>query len=129
MGKYWRILGEYDAETQAWSAFAGTAGASPYTPDTNGRLKGIRAIVSGQAATSLTRGVLLRLTSAIFAPTNRLEFAVAGHGLETVPQQNPPVYDFEIDQPVQVGTKIDLEGKCLEATHVTNSVLVLGLFE
>lgn len=122
-------MGEYDAETQAFSAFAGSAGSSPYVPDANGRLKGLRVIVSGQAATSLTRGVLIRLTSALFKPSNTIDFAVAGHGLETVPQNNPPVYDFEVDQEVRSDSKITMEGRCLEATHVTNSVLLMGLFE
>ncbi len=126
---YTRAMGEYDAETQAFSAFAGTGGSSPYNPEANGRLKGIRVIVSGQAATSLTRGVLIRLTCSIWQPTNQVDFFVAGHGLETVPQQNPPVYDFPCDLPVQVGVKITMEGKCLEATHVTNSVLVMGMFD
>jgi len=129
MGKYVDILGEYDAETQAFSAFAGTGGSSPYRPKAPGRLVGIRVIVSGQAATSLTRGVMIRLSCPLWQPINTMSFMVAGHGLETVPQQNPPVYDFDVNQPVNTGNDITLEGRAIEATHVTNSVLVIGYFE
>lgn len=129
MPKYIDVLGEYDAETQAYSAFAGGAGSSPYRPKAAGRLKGIRVIVSGQAATTLLRGLVIKLTCPVWKPVNSISIAVAGHGLDTAPMANPPVYDFPIDQEVNTGNDITLEGKCLEATAVTVSAIVLGMFD
>lgn len=128
MGRYWQAMAEYDAETQAFSEAAGTV-KSPYNPKANGKLKGIRVLVGRQAATSLTDGVQLRLTCATFSPVNTIDFFVEGAGLQTAPALQPVPYDFEVDQPVSAGTPITIEGKCLEATHVTNSVLIMGLFE
>lgn len=126
--KYWDVLAEYDAETQAYSAAVGVI-ASPYRPKSNGRLVGIRVIVNAQAATTLTRGVLLRLTSVSFQPVNTITLAVAGPGLMTAPSPQPPQFDFEVNQPVNTGSDITIEGRAIEATHVTNSILVLGCFE
>ena len=121
--EYWQTLGEYDAETQAFSAFVGTGGSSPWTPPKDGTITAIRFIVNAQAATSLTRGVWIRLSCVIWAP-NTISFFVAGNGLKTVPDAFVPVLDFPCSLPVKTTNPITLEGRCLEATHVTNSVLV-----
>jgi len=126
MGEYWDVLGEYDAETQAFSAFAGTV-ASPYSPLVQGTLVGIRIIVNAQAATSLTRGVIIRLTCTEWTP-NTIQFAVAGNGLKTAPDPIVPTYDFALNLPVKTDKRITLEGRCIEGTHQTNSILVLGKF-
>lgn len=128
MAKWSRVLGEYDGEGQAFAAFAGGAGASPYNPDKAAKLVGVRIIVGSQAATSLTEGVVIRLTSTAFAP-NMIEFAVQGTGLRTAPGTLPPVFDFNVDQQVSTGVPITLEGRNLVATAVTVSVLVIGIFE
>ena len=127
MGSYWRVMGRYNAETQAYSAFAGAGLASPFTPAKDGRLIGIRIIVGSEAATSLTEGVLIKLTCTKWTP-NVMEFAVQGNGIRTAPAAKTPVYDFVCDQPVSESSPITLEGQCVEATHVTNSVYVLGQF-
>ncbi len=126
--KIWRILGHYNAETQAYSALAGTFGSSPFVADFNGRLIGVRLLEGQEAATSLTCGVAIRMTCAKFTP-NLLEFALNGSGLKTAPGSEQKVLDYQVDQPVQAGVGIALEGKNDVATAVTVSVIVMGCFE
>lgn len=131
MGEYWQVMGRYDAETQAFSAFTTYTGgpASPFVPvEAQSTLVGIRAIVGSQAATSLTEGVAIKLTCTAWKP-NTLTFYVQGNGLRTAPAAAPPVYDFPVNQPCSSNSPITLEGMCLEATHVTNSVLIMGKFK
>lgn len=126
--KLWRCIGEYDAEATTYSALAGGAQASPYTPDFNGQLKGIRAIVNRQAATTLTNHVQFRLTCTTFNP-NTIHVGAQGTGLQTAPAQNPEALEWPVDQPVTAGVPITIEGRCIGDTQVTNSVLLYGLFE
>lgn len=130
MGEYWKIMGRYDAETQAWSAFTTFTGgpASPFVPVEQSTLIGVRIIVGAQAATSLTEGVGIRMTCTGWKP-NTQDFVVSGTGLRTAPANQPPTYDFPVNQPCSPSLPITLEGICLEATHVTNSVLVMGKFK
>lgn len=128
MNKVWRVMGHYNAETQAFSALAGTFGASPFNPDFSGRLVGVRLLESQEAATSLVCGVVIRMTCAKFTP-NLLEFALNGQGLKTVPVSTQQVIDYQVDQPVVAGVPITLEGKNDVATAVTVSVLVMGCFD
>jgi hypothetical protein len=127
MGEYWDLMGRYNAETQAFSAFVGVPN-SPYTPRTDGTLIGIRVIVGGEAATSLTEGVRIRLTCSIWTP-NQMEVAVSGNGIRTAPAGPLAVFDFSVAQPVRSSQPITLEGMCVEATCVTNSVYVIGKFK
>jgi len=128
MGKYWRLMGHYDAETQAFSAVAGALKAGDYNPPEDARLKGIRVISGGEAATSLIRGIHFRLTSTSFRP-NSIEVFVEGNGLQTVPQVPAPPIDYEVDQEVRSGVAISIEGRNELATAVTVSAFVLGMFE
>ena len=127
--KYWEVLGEYDAETTTYSAFAGGAGSSPYTPSRDGRLIGLRTMVGDDAATSLVNHGMIKLTCATFTP-NSIELLFQGTGLRTVPAFMQMPIDHVVDQPVRSGVKITLEGKHLTAdTPITASVIVMGLFE
>lgn len=128
MSKYWRLLGHYDAETQAYSACAGAMQTSPYTPDATGKLKGLRVIPGGEAATSLIRGVQFRLTCTTFNP-NTIHAWGQGQGLQTVPQTSPVPLDYEVDQPVVAGVPITVEARNDVATAVTCSAFLMGLFE
>lgn len=131
MGEYWKIMGRYDAETQAWSAFTAVANlgpASPFVPVEAATLIGVRIIIGAQAATTLTEGVGVRMTCTGWKP-NQMDFLVQGNGLATAPRAQPPQFDFSVNQPVSPSLPIALEGICLEATHVTNSVLVMGKFK
>lgn len=126
--KTWRLLGEYDGEATTYAALAGTV-TSPYTPDFNGRLIGLRAIPNRSAATSLINHVEFRLTCTTFNP-NVLEVGAQGSGLQTAPaiQANP--IDYEVDQPVQSGVPITIEARNITAdTPVTVSALLYGKFE
>lgn len=127
--KHWQVMAEYDAETTTYSACAGGAGSSPYTPGATGRLLGLRVEVGGDAATTLTELVQFRLTCTTFKP-NSIECVGAGGGLRTAPFPQPAPRDHVVDQPVQAGVPITIEARNVTAdTPVTNSVVLLGLFE
>jgi len=128
MAKLWRCIGEYDAETTTYSALAGGAQASPYTPDFSGTLVGIRAIVNRQAVTSLTNHVEFRLTSTTFNP-NVIHVGAQGTGIQTAPAMYSEPIEWPMNQKVQAGVPITIEGRCIGDTQVTNSVLLYGLFE
>jgi len=127
MGKYWRLVGQYDAETQTYSACAGAAQTSPYTPDEDARLIGLRVVPGQLAATSLTTNGQFRLTCTTFKP-NTIHAGWMGNGLKTVPAVPQPVIDYEVDQPVKAGVPITVEGRCMGASDVTNSIELYGLF-
>jgi hypothetical protein len=127
MPKVWRLMGHYDAETATYSACAGTAQTSPFTPDFSGILVGLRTQVSATAATSLVEHVQLRLTCNTFKP-NSIECFGQGNGLQTVPCTPQEAKDFQVEQAVQAGVPIGVEGRCTDGTPVTNNTYVYGLF-
>lgn len=130
--KYWRCLGQYDSETTAYTSFAVSGFSSPYTPDKDGRLTGLRVIVNRSAATTLVNHVEFRLTATTFNP-NSIEIGGQGTGLQTAPAlmgANTAVTDYDVDQPVRAGVPITLEGRNVTAdTPVTVSVMLYGRFE
>lgn len=129
MGRYWRVLGEYDAETTTFSELAGGAGTSPYTHDEDATLVGLRAIVGGDAATTLTELVEFRLTCTAWKP-NQMSVVCAGGGLRTAPFPQPAPVDYAVNQPIKASTKITIEARNITAdTPITNSVVLLGCFE
>lgn len=127
MSKYWRTIGTYNAETQAFSACAGTFQTSPFTPDVSGRLVGIRLLEGQEAATSLTCDVQIRVSCAIWKP-NTMDFVINGGGLKTVPVAYQADVTYAVDQEVQAGVPITVEGRSYTATGVTTVVQVLGCF-
>ncbi|MBU1082440.1 MAG: hypothetical protein KKB59_18285 [Spirochaetes bacterium] len=127
----WRLMGQYDAETKTYSAFAGTGLASPYTPDFSGTLKKLRAIVNSDAATTLIEAVQIKLTCNTFRP-NSMEIVAQGNGLQTAPAmaQLPIDYDLGSGQPVQAGVPITMEGRNITAdTPIGVNILLIGYFE
>lgn len=129
MGKLWRLIGFYDAETKTYSAMAGSYQTSPYTPDFNGRLVGIRVLVGNAAATSLIELLQFKLTCTTFNP-NSIEVGGLGAGLHTAPHPAAPVIDWVVDQEVRAGVPITVEGRNTTAeTPVTVEVQVWGCFE
>ena len=129
MGRYWRLMGHYDAETATYSACVGAFAPSPYNPPADGKLVGLRTVVGRTAATSLTDAIQFRLTSATFQPINELQAMAIGTGLQTAPAMPAPIVDFEVNQPVKAGTPISVEGRCANASAVTNDVYLWGCFE
>lgn len=129
MAKFWRLIGHYNGESQTYEALAGTFQTSPYIPDMDGTLKGVRVLVGGEAATSLVEGMQFRLTSTTFRP-NTLHVAAMGNGLRTAPAtpQGAPI-DYEFDEPVKSGVPITIEGRHNVATAVTAQAFIMGLFE
>lgn len=128
MGKYWRLIGHYDAETQTFSECAGALQTSPYTPDEDARLIGLRAIVSRTAAATLTDGIQFRLTCTTFKP-NTIHAGCLGSGLQTAPAFPAPAIDWGVDQPVKAGVPITVEGRCDTASFVTTNVELYGCFQ
>jgi hypothetical protein len=128
MGKYWRLIGQYDAETQTYSGCAGAAQTSPYTPDEDATLVGIRTVVGQLAATTLTTNGQIRLTCTTFKP-NTIHVGYIGRGIATAPAIAPAPLDFEVRQPVKAGVPITVEGRCMGASDVTNSIEIYGMFE
>jgi hypothetical protein len=127
MSKYWRLIGDYNGEAQTYEALAGAFQTSPYTPDADGRLIGLRVIVSAEAATSLTEGVQYRLTCTTFTP-NTLHVCGAGNGIDTALTPRGGAFDFEVDQPIKAGVPITIEARHAVATAVTHRSFVMGLF-
>lgn len=128
MGRYWKLLGQYSGEATTYEALAGAFQTSPYMPDEDARLRGIRLMCAPEAATSLVEGFQLRLTSTTFKP-NTIHVCGIGNGLATVPSIPAPVIDYDVDQPVRSGVGITIEGRHAVATAVTANILVMGLFE
>lgn len=130
--RYWRLLGQYDAETTSFSELAVSGMSSPYQPVEAARLKGLRAVINRSAASSLINHVEFRLSSATFSP-NTIEIGGQGTGLQTAPSLQggvSSVLDWEVDQPVQPGVPITIEGRNITAdTPVTVSALLYGLFD
>lgn len=128
MPRIWRLMAETVDEGTTFVACAGTP-ASPYTPDFNGRLIGLRTVPSGAAATSLTRHVQFRLTCANWRP-NTLDVGAQGSGLETAPLVPNSAMDWAVDQPVQAGVPITIEARNITAaTPITVESFVYGCFE
>jgi len=129
--RLWRLLAEYDSETTDYTAAAGSAQTSPFTPDFNGKLIGIRALVGGGAATSLVQHIQFRLSCTTFKP-NTMHVGAQGAGLQTAPAVSMgPVMDWQVDQPVMAGVPIAIEGRneAGAETPVTVEAFLYGLFE
>lgn len=127
MGQYWRVIGHYNGEAQTYEALAGTFQTSPYTPDESGTLAGIRVMCAPEAATSLVEGFQIRLTCTTFKP-NTIHVCGIGNGIATAPSIPAPVIDYAVNQPVQAGVPITLEGRHAVATAVTANIIIMGLF-
>ena len=126
--KWWRLIGEYNAETKTFSACAGAV-TSPYTPDKTGKLTGLRVVPNADAATTLMQHVQIRLSCTTFQP-NVLEVGGQGCGLQTVPAKQTMPIDYDIDEPVQAGVPITIEARNLTAdTPVGVLVEIYGRFE
>jgi hypothetical protein len=127
MGKYWKLMAEYDSETSSFTACVGANAPSPYTPTENAKLIGLRTIVSAVAATTLTEAVQFKLTSSTFKP-NSIEVGAQGIGIATAPRNNSLDLDWAIDQPVVAGVPVTIEARCTSGTPVTNNVQLWGCF-
>jgi len=129
MGKYWELMGFYDAETKTYSECAGTYATSPFTPSSNARLIAIRVINGNAAATTLTELQQFKLTSKSFNP-NSIEVGGLGHGLATAPAFPAPILDWVVDQEVIAGVKVTIEGRNTTAeTPITVETQIWGFFQ
>ena len=131
MARYWKLMGEYDAESTSYSAVLGTtSGAkSPFTPTENARLVGLRVQVSMQAVTSVVTHVQFKLTSSTFNP-NSIECYGQGVGLNTAPLGTVAYQDFSVDQEVRAGVPVTIEARTAGAyASVTVEAFLWGCFE
>jgi hypothetical protein len=125
MVSYSKYMGLYDAETKTFTEF----GSGAYTPKADGTLIGLRVMVGAGTVATLTEHVQFRLTCDKWTP-NAIEVGACGPGLATAPRQGLPSVDWPINQPVQAGVPITLEGRNLTAdTPVGVEVYLYGLFE
>jgi hypothetical protein len=128
MGRIWRTLGQSTTAATTFTTLGGTP-SSPFTPDFNGTLKGIRLISTRNTASSLIDFTEVRITCANFSP-NTITVGIPGTGLQTAPAQLGEHVDFEVDQPVIAGVPIVLESRNTStSTPVTPSIFVFGLFD
>lgn len=127
MGQYWRLVAHVTEEAQTWSAAGGTFQTSPYTPDEDATLIGLRVITAPEAATSLVENFQIRLSCTTFKP-NTIHVAGCGNGLATVPAIPAPVIDYSCSQPVKAGVPITVESRHAVATAVTANIMIMGLF-
>ena len=128
MGQYWRLMAAYDSEAVTYGNAAQAMAPSPYVPDEDAQLIGLRTIVSRTAATSITNGVQFRLTCSTFKP-NTLHAMAVGTGLQTVPAMPAPIIDYVVNQKVIAGVPINIEARDDFAAATTNQVYLMGLFQ
>jgi nucleoid-associated protein YgaU len=131
LGKYWRLIGEYDGEAVAYAPVLGTtSGAgSPFTPTENARLIALRTTASQITAATVTTCIQWRLTSATFKP-NSIEVGFQGNGLQTAPSLMGVPQDWVVDQPVTAGVPVTVEARVAGAmANVTNEIYLWGLFQ
>lgn len=131
MGKYWKLLGEYNGEATTYAAVLGTiSGAqSPYTPTEDGKLVGLRATNGQVAVTTVMSQVQWKLTCSTFKP-NSIEVGSVGEGLGTAPKAASPPIDWVVDQPVRAGVPITIEARNISAyAAVTVETYLWGYFE
>lgn len=126
--KFWRLLGEMVETATTYGAVAGAAAPSPYVPDIDAKLIGIRVITSRQTASILTNAIQIRLSCALWSP-NTLHACATGPGLATAPASETYPTDYEVDQPCKAGVPITVEGRNTYANAVTPDNLILGLFQ
>lgn len=126
--RIWRLMGHYNAEAATYSACAGTAQTSPFTPDFSGRLVGIKVQPSLAAATSLTGHVQFKLTCVNWRPATTHVYG-QGHGIETAPANTTLPSEFAVDLPIQAAIGIDVEGRCTDSVPVTVEMYVYGCFD
>jgi len=131
MGRYWKLMAEYCGETTTYAPVtATTSGASsPYKPDRDAHLIGLRVMESSQAVTTVATAVQFRLTSSSFKPES-IEVGLVAAGLHTAPRAPPAIQDWTVDQYVKSGVDVTIEARVTSAyANVTNEVLLYGLFE
>lgn len=128
MKRFWRLMGEMVETATTYGAVAGVAAPSPYVPDVDANLIGIRLITGRQTASSLTNDYQVRITCTTFNP-NTIHVCGLGSGLQTAPANPANQIDYDVNEPVKAGVPITIEGRNTYANAVTPDNLIIGLFE
>src|SRR5450756_729834 len=116
--RFWRLLGEMVETATTYGPVAGAAQTSPYTPDIDAQLVGVRLITGRQTASSLTNDYQIQMTSTTFSP-NVMHFCSVGSGLQTAPAVVANQIDYDVNQPVKSGVPITILGRNTYANAVT----------
>lgn len=110
MVEWTEYLGIYDAETKTFSGLA----TSPYSPTKSGRLVELIVVIGAAAATTLVEHVQFKLTCTTFDPNTIYAYG-SGAGLRTAPAFPLVPSVTEVDQKIQAGVPITIEGRNLSA--------------
>ena len=121
-------MGEMVETAVTYGAVAGAAAPSPYVPDVDANLIGLRVICGRQTASSLINDVQVRITCTTFNP-NTMHVCAVGSGLQTAPAELPNAIDYDVNEPVKAGVPVTIEGRHTYANAVTPDILIVGLFE
>jgi len=125
------LLAEDDAEGTTYSGATGTTSgaSSPFTPDRDARLIGLRTMEGLVDPTSVFTAAQWKLTCASFKPES-IEVGMNGIGLATAPTGMLKHIDWSVDQEVKAGVPITIEVRIIGAeTNVTVEHYLWGLFE
>ena len=127
--RFWRLIGEMVETGTSFAPVAGAAAPSPYIPDVDATMVGIRVLVGRQTSSSLTNNFQIRITSTTFQPANVMHVVGVGVGLATAPASSPNSFDFDVNVPVKSGVGITIEGRNTYANGVTPDNLIMACFE
>jgi hypothetical protein len=106
-----------------------TMTGSPYAPLKSGRLKKLKLLLGGSAATALIDGtVTVRVTNPAWGVPATV--SAIGAGLQTATCAVPPIAEQEIDLPVTIGSNLTCEILLdTGSTPVTPRIRLIGEFE
>jgi len=120
----WQEMATSVSVATSYAAMTG----SPFTPKASGRLRALRLMASGDAATALIEGVLAKLSCGLWGYD--VHIGLAGAGIRTAPAFPIPIEELEVDLPVNAGNPITLELiNQTGDTPVTPRYNVMGCFE
>jgi hypothetical protein len=124
MVKFWAQLGVSVVTVTTYTAVTG----SPWAPPVNGRIKKLRLIFAGDAATSLIERTDVKLKCTTFGGVD-CEISGSDTGLRTVPanahNQSP---DYDVDLPIKTGSNVTVEAKN-NVTATTPNTAIMALIE
>ena len=123
MGKlWWDQMAIYNGTGTTYEALTG----SKYTPVVDGRLRGVKLVQAGDAATTLAELADIKLSD----PKWGRDFVCSqgAGGLRTAPAFPVPDSMYECDLPVLSSQGITIEGRW-NVTPTTPHLVVMGLFE
>lgn len=123
MGKLW--WDQMGINNLTGTTYADVTG-SKYTPVVDGRLRAVKLVMAGDAATSLNELSDVKLSSPEWG--RDLVVSQGGGGLRTAPAFAVPDSIYECDLPVKASQGITIQARW-NVTSVTPHQVIMGLFE